>query len=140
MTRDDLQIFCTALGFTAVVLKGECAENQAQKAKAFGKLIESFCFTAVPNTVGMTYDNMDEGCSADSIDVMIDCYKAELLNQESACLPSNRDGLLKMYDRLLMRQTRREQWAFYETAHAATIANQILWLVENEIAQHGAVA
>ncbi|MDE1900960.1 MAG: hypothetical protein KGI37_04855 [Alphaproteobacteria bacterium] len=49
MTRDDLRIFCTALGFTAVVLKGEQTQDQAERARTFARLIEEFCLLSLPD-------------------------------------------------------------------------------------------
>ena len=39
MTRDDLRIICTALGFTAVILKDVPADNQALRATSIAELI-----------------------------------------------------------------------------------------------------
>ncbi|MGB9154140.1 MAG: hypothetical protein WCD70_13760 [Alphaproteobacteria bacterium] len=47
MTRDDLRILCTALGFTAVIMK-DVADNQVLRATSIAKLIEDFCITVVP--------------------------------------------------------------------------------------------
>jgi hypothetical protein len=52
MTRDDLRILCTALGFTAVVLKGEQTQDQAERARAFARLIEEFCLLSMPDAFG----------------------------------------------------------------------------------------
>ena len=135
MTRDDLRIFCTALGFTAVVMSDASSEKQALRATNAARLIESFCLVAEPDALGAGLDRLDAEGDPDAIDRVIDRYKAELLGEDSAFLPSDRAGLLKMYDRLLMRKTRDEQRDFYTTAHNATIANQILQLVEKEIEQ-----
>ena len=133
MTRDDLRIFCTALGFTAVVMSDAPSEKQALRATNVARLIESFCLVTEPNSLNAGLESLDAEGDPHTIDRIIDRYKAELLDEESAFLPSDRTGLLKMYDRLLTRKTRHEQRDFYTTAHNATIANQILQLVEKEI-------
>ncbi len=139
MTRNDLRIFCTALGFTAVVTSGAGAQDQAKKAQALAALIEEFCCVCVPD--GFTApQEKEDALDKDAVDRIIDQYKTELVVQESARLPSDRALLVRMYDRLLTRKTRAEQRAFYETAPSALIADQILCLVENEIAQSEAAA
>lgn len=137
MTRDDLRILCTALGFTAIVLKGEPAENQASRAHAFARLIESFCFVTVPEALGVPNGHLGDERDPAAIDRVIDRYKAELLDQDCAALPTERGDLLKMYDRLLLRQIRREQREFYALGSADMLANRVLQLVEEEIAHEG---
>jgi hypothetical protein len=44
MTSVDLRTLCTALGFTAVVMKSQrCRRNSARRALGFAHLIEDFC-------------------------------------------------------------------------------------------------
>lgn len=133
MTRDDLQVLCTALGFMVVVMKGEAEDKQASRAKAFAKLIESFCLVTVPEALGAANIALDDSASIAQIDLTIDRYKAELIDSESASLSFDRDVLIKIYDRLMLRQIRRQQRAFYEKGTGDMIANQILNLVTEEI-------
>lgn len=74
----------------------------------------------------------------DSVDDVIDRYKKQLAEKESARLDHDRDVLLTMYDRLQTRKTRRAQKAFYQKATADEIADRILELTEAEIAEDGA--
>ena len=66
MTRDDLRVLCTALGFLAVVLKDESGDDQALRAKSIARLIESYCVTTVPEAVGATLHDhlLDEAIAA----------------------------------------------------------------------------
>ncbi|HUY67999.1 MAG TPA: hypothetical protein VMV79_01700 [Alphaproteobacteria bacterium] len=59
MTSLDLRALCTALGFTAVVMKGGRVSSRegALQAAAFARLIEDYCRTAAPEAFhqdGMT--------------------------------------------------------------------------------------
>jgi len=49
MTRSDHQIFFTALGFLAVLLRDDTSQDkQAPRAASIARLIESFCRATVP--------------------------------------------------------------------------------------------
>lgn len=73
----------------------------------------------------------------DSVDEVIDRYKRQLVEKESARLDHDRDVLLTMYDRLQTRKHRREQKAFYLKATDDEIADRILALTEEEINTSG---
>jgi hypothetical protein len=50
MTRSDFQILFTALGFLAVVMKGDSSKKDgAKQAKAMATMIEVFCRTTHPD-------------------------------------------------------------------------------------------
>jgi hypothetical protein len=132
-----LRVHCTALGFLAVILKDVEQDKQALRAKTIGRLIESFCMVTVPDALGATHNNLGENSDPASVDTAIDRYKMNLLDEESAVLPSSHDELLQMYDRLLIRKIRRQQRHFYATGNEDVLANQILSLVEEEIAEEG---
>jgi hypothetical protein len=132
-----LRVHCTALGFLAVILKDVERDKQALRAKTIGRLIESFCMVTVPDALGATNNNLGENSDPASVDAAILHYKMDLLDEESAVLPSDHDGLLQMYDRLLVRKVRRQQRQFYVMGNEDVLANQILNLVEEEIAEEG---
>jgi hypothetical protein len=48
MTRIDVRILSTALGFLAVILKDIPRDQQSERAFTIGRLIEAFCHTTVP--------------------------------------------------------------------------------------------
>jgi hypothetical protein len=55
MTSPDLRTLCTALGFTAVVMKGqEGSQDGARRALGFAHLIEDFCTYARACEGGIT--------------------------------------------------------------------------------------
>ena len=57
MTREDLRILCTALGFTAVIMKDVPGDNQAVRAVSIARLIESFCLLTEPEAFGAPSDD-----------------------------------------------------------------------------------
>jgi hypothetical protein len=134
MTPKDLRILCTALGFTAVVAREGPGKDEASKAMALGRLIESFCLTALEEaSAGTVPDLADLDVDPAAIDDAIDRYKADFRDKEAARLPPDRATLLQFYDRLLQRKTRWEQRHFYATAPEDMIANLVAKLVEEEI-------
>ena len=132
MTRDDLRILCTALGFAITVIKDVPENNQALRAKTVGKLIEAFCFVASPDALGISNENASDDDPV-SIDHAIELHKAELLQEGSTHLPDDRASLLKFYDRLQQRRQRRMERHFYSTSSDALIANRVMQLIEEEI-------
>ena len=133
MTRDDLRILCTALGFSAVIANDVASrEKQALRATAIAGLIEAFCMSAVPDAFG--FDASDDIiCDATAIDREIDRYKEELRVEGSAELPQDRETLIKFYDRLLLRKEHYDQREFYASGSTAIFANRVLHMVEEEI-------
>jgi hypothetical protein len=98
MTRDELQILFTALGFLAVVMKGENAnKDDAKQAKAMAALIEAFCQAAHPEL-------FDDGAEAAELDRIIEDLKDdELQFSQSATLLADKALLCRVLDRLLQR-------------------------------------
>jgi hypothetical protein len=133
MTREDLRLFCTALGFTAVVLQDVENNEQAERATALAHLIEAFCLMAVPeiSETALPYSSVAETAA---IDLALERYKIELVTKGSGRLPQDRAMLLKFYDRLHQRQQRFRERHFYATGSDDMIANRVLQLVEEEIA------
>lgn len=121
MTRTDHQLLFTALGFLAVVMKGEDTKKDgAKRATALAGLIESFCYTTVPDAFE-NFPEMDGGM----IDQMIDWAKAKMGYGEPAKLPDNRNLMIRMYRRLQERHRR------YATDDL--MADEIVHLLEEEI-------
>ena len=89
MTRTDLHVICTALGFMAVTLKGEKLpkNDAALRATVFARLIEEFCLTSVPEAI------TDEEANAastpdDTAERMADAI-VEIIKKNSGCLPQD---------------------------------------------------
>jgi len=127
MHPHDLRIFCTALGFTAVVVKGEeTAHDNARRALGFANLIEAFCNHTIPHLGAPA--NEDEPWR---IDDMIEKLKSDLSTKGEADMHKDRDSLLRLYDRL------RRRLAAY--ASDDQIADRVLELLDAEIAHDSGV-
>jgi len=133
MTRNDYQILFAALGFTAVTMQGAIGTDLATRAHGLAMLTEEFCRNALPEAFAPEDRVQEASSDNDSINTLINQFKTELQEREAAHLPKDRETLLKFYDRLLFRQMRREQHAFYSTAPDALIANRVITLIDEEL-------
>jgi hypothetical protein len=140
MTPPDLRVFCAALGFTAVVMQGgnPPKKEAGHRAKAFADLIEEFCRMSVPDAFGVANVNLSDDSDVTEIDRAIDKHIEELRTKESTILPEDKAILLKYYDRLQQRKSRRMQSAFYEMADARVLADRVLKHLDEEIEDGGA--
>jgi len=132
MTRDDLRILSTALGFMAVILKDVPNNKQTPRAVSIARLIESFCMVAAPDTTDRTPTGHDDGYTLEAIDTLIEKYKDELPDTGFAPLPYERRILLKFYDRLLHRKAQIAQTDFYVLGSDAELATQVWQLMDQE--------
>jgi hypothetical protein len=125
MTRGDYQIIFTALAFLKLVdRKGPKKTDKA--IRKFAALIDEYCFG---NSEAPALNDDDVA----RIDRAIEGHIAELQSTETTCLPSDRATLLKIYDRLQQRKTRRAQAAFYDTGDEKIIADRVLTYLDEEI-------
>jgi len=138
MTRHDQRILYSALGFLAVVLhEGEAnaehgAADLSGRAKFIAGLIEIFCRDNVP-PVGVLID-LDSDASIEITDQIIARHVKELREKHETVLPQEREGLLKLYDRLRHRSSRRQQCEIYTDASADRLADLVLRYLDEEIA------
>jgi hypothetical protein len=122
MTRPDFKILFTALGFLAVVVKGEYIKKDgAKNATALADLIEAFCQTAHSDLfIDKTAKDTAE------LDLMIEELKeGELHIGKLAELAADKVLLRRIYDRLLQRHR------IYATDKM--IADEIAHFLEEEI-------
>jgi len=130
MTRTDFKVLFTALGFLAVVMKGENANNDgADKARKLASLIEEFCIQ--PEQFGRC--GQAASVASATINDMINQFKVELVEVGNASLPQDRATLLQFYEQLIVRQTRHREQHFYVMATDDMIANRILTMIDEEI-------
>jgi hypothetical protein len=132
MTPADLRTFCTALGFTAVVMQGNTGKDNAARAQDIAVLIEEFCRTTLPD-VFLSEEVAPVARDDAPIDRMIDRFKTELRDNQVASLPQDRETLLRFYDRLQLRQAWRHQKPFYAAAPDDLIANRVLSMIDEEL-------
>lgn len=123
MTPQDLRILCTALGFTAVVMKGgENQKESARRALGFANLIEAFCNYTIPQLGAAINEN-----EAYQLDETIERLKADLRTRGEADMQKSRHTLFRLYDRL------RQRYAAY--ADDDMLADRVLELLDAEL-QH----
>lgn len=98
MASPDLRTLCTALGFTAVVMKDNVPrENQASRAMVLAKMIEDFCVMAATNVFGVSQGN------AANLDETIERLKSDLQSGRAPNIPHDSDLLRQLYLRLQQR-------------------------------------
>ena len=134
MARTDHRILFTALGFLAVIIRGDVqGDKQALRATTIAKLIESFCQTSLPEFFASEPLSDSLGTSAAEISSLLENYIAELHTNTAPSLAQDRQTLLQMYELLLIQKARHEQEAFYLLAPDEVIANRILELAHEQI-------
>jgi hypothetical protein len=124
MNPTDLRTLCIALGFTAVVMKGdEKHQDRARRALRFANLIEAFCTYNFPQPSYAVNEN-----EALQLDEIIEKLKNDLRGKGHTDLQKDRETLLRLYDRL------RQRYATF--ANDDMIADRVLELVDAEL-EHG---
>lgn len=125
MQPEDLRILCTALGFTAVAVKGNpAAPDGARRALGFANLIEAFCTHTVPSLGAAANEN-----EAWRMDETIEKLKTGLRSEGSAPLNHSRATLFHLYDRL------RTRYAAFATDDM--VADRVLELLDAELENEG---
>lgn len=130
-----LRVHCTALGFMAVILKNEPVDHQALRAQAIARMIETFCHVTVPEILEASNQNNNKDAVIADIDRAIDDFKTTLRDRGDARLPEDRTVLLAFFDRLQQRQAVRKKRHFYATGTDDMIADAILKMIDEELAQ-----
>jgi hypothetical protein len=96
MSVNNFRLLCTALGFTAVIVKNNIPEeNRAARAIAIARMIEEFCRVAHPDLF------KDEAEEAELDQIIEDLKDEELHIAQLADLTGNKNLLHRVYDRLL---------------------------------------
>jgi hypothetical protein len=131
MTRNDLRILCTALGFSIVITGDVPQGKQALRATTIAGLIESFCQTSVPEA--FADEHSEQMTSAAEAERLLERYIAELREHGSARFDFDRKTLLGMYELLLTQKLRHSQKEFYESSPDDVIANRILQMADEKI-------
>jgi len=131
MTRSDFRSICTALAFVAVTL-GEKQSPQVmgdrKKIIAYAELIEAFCKD----------NSFSDDTEAKRIDAAIDRHIKELRTDNETTLPEDKAALIKLYDRLQQRKSRRS--ALYLTMSAEELADIVLKHMDEEIDDAGTMS
>jgi hypothetical protein len=93
MKPADLRLLCTALGFTAVVMRGEKLPKKegALRATVFANLIEEFCRASVPEALDRTGLPDHTGSDPERISdaERMAAVIVEIIKQQGGCLPQD---------------------------------------------------
>ena len=138
MTRDDLRILSTALGFSIVITGDVPQGKQALRATTIAGLIESFCKASLPDI--FAGDSSDSFKPASATEHLLERYIAELREHGSAPLDFDRKTLLDVYDLLLAQKVRRANKEFYDSAPNDMIANLVVQMADERIRREEAEA
>lgn len=139
MTRTDLQIFYTALAYLATHMKESREEtHEAVPAIILAADMEEYVRKNVQNAFPPNEIRFVNDFGVDEIDLAIDHHTAELRDTENTILPQDKITLIKFYDRLQQRRSRRMNSTFYEMVDVEILANKVLHYIEEEIRMQGA--
>jgi hypothetical protein len=133
MTRTDHQILYTALAFVAVYLKAPDEVHIAEPATILARHIEEYCRKNIETAFRPVSVHFVNETDVMEIDRAIERHIDELRQNELTILPQDKETLLKFYDRLQQRKSRRMQAAFYEMTTAEFLANAVLKYIDEEI-------
>jgi hypothetical protein len=78
--RNDRKVLFTALGFLAVILKGESGADQGKHALELADLIESFCRFHLPDA----FESQPDSTDASSLDHVTSVI-TDILNSKGTC-------------------------------------------------------
>ena len=133
MTRYDQQILFTALAFLAVLLKDDVANQpeSTERVKQLAKLFDAFCTENVSSLFTQSIVNGEVDLL--STDAAIEKHIKELREHEETSLPEDKETLVKFYDRLQQRKSRRMQRDFYASTTTDKLADLILRYLDEEI-------
>jgi hypothetical protein len=131
MTRTDQRILFTALAFVAVLMRGGASNSKkdTQKIRQLADSIGAFC----------REETGEPGPATEETDRIIERHIEDLKEREETRLPEDRDTLVRLHDRLQQRKARRAQRAFYASAGEAKLADEVLSLLDEEIADDEAL-
>ena len=136
MIQENLQSrLCLMLAFQAVAIhdKSPDSQNSADKVVEYARQINKFCNLYLSKAFPVSTINFVEDVGAEKVDAEIQKYLDELRGKETTQLPQNKEVLIKLYDRLQQRKSRRMQLHFYATVKEEKIADLVLKLLDEEI-------
>lgn len=124
------KIFFTALAFVAVTMRNQepGSQESADQVRRLAGLIESFCVENLRNPSTFT-----EETSAEEIDCVIERHVEDLRTEETTVLPEDRATLLRLHDRLQIRNLRRINRVLYTEISDEKLADFVLSYLDEEI-------
>ena len=135
MTQDILcNRLCVLLAFQAMISNGKLGKKDAaQRTVALAKQMKDFCDLHVAQAFPQISRSFVDDKEASKIDDAIAVYINELKTKESTARPQDKEALIRLYDRLQHRKSRRMQAPFYLTAKEEKLADLVLRYLDEEI-------
>ncbi|MDD4600964.1 MAG: hypothetical protein PHQ46_07895 [Negativicutes bacterium] len=129
---------CLMLAFQTLVAHSKKSEDLAEKTIELAKRMNEFCDLNISKAFLFSAINFADDKEAATIDEAIQRHIEELKTKEITHLPEDKETLLKLYDRLQQRKSRRMQWQFYATAKEDKLADLVLKLFDEELKETNA--
>jgi hypothetical protein len=135
MTKDEQMRLSLMLAFQTMIAQGESATSEATVQKIIGlaKLMDEFCDLHLTQSFPAATIKFADDKGAAQIDATINMHIEELRKREATQLPTERETLIQLYDRLQLRKIRRGLWMFYAQAPAERLADLVLEYMDEEI-------
>ncbi|MCP3385971.1 hypothetical protein NLM31_36845 [Bradyrhizobium sp. CCGUVB4N] len=132
MTRTDQDILFTALAFVAVLTNGQAIKphEAPEKTRELARQINDFCALHVGSP---TPDVLADEADAVIVDQLIERHVQELRANEATILPENRNTLIRLHDRLQIRNVRRINRVLYTELSDDKLADFVLSYLDEEI-------
>lgn len=131
MMKVDRKTLFTGLAFLAVMIKAperSPGDKNARKIRRLADLMETFSVEHNGASASGSAETRDT-----RMDALIERLITELRNKEETELPTDRQTLMDMHDRLQHRKARRLCREFYGTASEDRLADAVLALLDEEI-------
>ncbi len=137
MTKDEQMRLCVMLAFQSIISQGKNAQSNkdAEKIMQLAKLMKEFCDTHLAQAFPEETIKLVDDTGVKQVDTAINGHIDELQRKETTRLPEDRETLIQFYDRLQQRKTRRSNWLFYANGTEAQLADAVLSLLDEEIAE-----
>jgi hypothetical protein len=135
MNKDEQMRLSLMLAFQAIIAQGESVTSEAAVERIIGlaKLMDEFCDLHLTHSFPEETIKFVDDKGAAQIDATINMHIEELRKRETTQLPTEREILIQLYDRLQLRKMRRGLWMFYAQAPAERLADLVLEYMDEEI-------
>jgi len=125
---------CLLLAFQSVVTNGRTKTQDAEKKVVeLAKRMDEFCALHDRSSLAANTMSFVDDAEAAKLDDAISKHLTELKSKEQTNLPQDRETLIRLYDRLQQRKSRRLQAHFYMTAKEEKLSDLVLRYLDEEI-------
>ncbi|MDE1902048.1 MAG: hypothetical protein KGI37_10465 [Alphaproteobacteria bacterium] len=111
----------------------EPSEDRIHKILTLARLLGEFCTEHTASSLKEMENPFVDEAGPVEADAEIDRHIKELRYKNETMLPEGKAALLRLYDRLQQRKSRRLQSEFYLTAREGKLADLVLRYLDEEI-------